>query len=155
MSGRQFKDEFDVVFECLPYQQQTNYNDGQTWNETDSGWAYTNIPWNGYERIFSVNSGQAVDVYNAGTYKALPVIKLTGTAATVTVGGFTFKNLAGTVYVDSNNQVVYSQNGSTKTNRILDFSGDFPEIVPGSNHFTISGTITNLIVEFDYKNTYK
>jgi predicted phage tail component-like protein len=154
MSGREFKDEFDVTFECEPYQQQTYYNDGLTWNTGDSGWAYTDVPWNGYERTFSVTAGQSVDIWNAGTYKALPVIKLTGTAASVTFGGLTFNNLAGTVFIDCKNGIVYSQNGSTKTNRITDFSGDFPELSPGQNHFTISGSITNLIIEFDYKNTY-
>jgi phage-related protein len=58
------------------------------------------------------------------------------------------------VYIDCKDFVVYSQNGSTKTNRISDFSGEFPELVPGENQFPITGTITELTIEFDYKNTY-
>jgi len=147
-------DEFTVTFECEPYQEQTYYNDGLTWEEADGGWAYTNIPWNGYERIFTVADGQTIEVVNAGTYKALPTIKLSGTATSVNIGPFSYENLAGDVYVDCKNKVVYSLNGSAKVNKITDFTGEFPELVPGTNQFEISGTITDLLLEFDYKNTY-
>lgn len=147
-------DEFTITFECEPYQQQTFYNDSLAWSEAAAAWGYADIPWSGYDRTFTVSAGETIDVENAGTYKALPVIILTGTAASVTIGGFTFTNLAGTVYIDCKNQVVYSLSGSAKVNRMADFSGDFPELAPGTNQFAISGTITSLTIEFDYKNTY-
>lgn len=148
-------DEFDILFECKPYQKQTYYNDNLTFEDVDSAWKYANIPWNGYERTFTnVVHNQTITIVNAGTYKCLPIIKLTGTASTVTIGGFTFTNLSGTVYIDCENQIVYSLSGNTKTNKIKSFSGDFPELVPGNNNFLVTGTITSLTVEFDYKNTY-
>ena len=147
-------DEFTITFECEPYQKQTFYNDSLTWGEASIAWGYANIPWGGYDRTFTVESGDSIDVVNAGTYKALPVIKLSGTAASVTIGPLTFTDLAGDVYIDCKNYVVYELSGSTKVNRISDFSGDFIEIDPGSNVLGISGTITSLTVEFDYKNTY-
>jgi len=152
--GREYKDEFTIVFECEPYQHQTFYNDNLTWENASIAWKYANIPWAGYPRTFTVIDGQSIDVVNAGTYKALPIIILTGEATTVTIGSFTYTSLSGTVYIDCKNQVVYSITNDVKTNMILHFSGDFLELAPGTNTFVISGTITNLEIEFDYKNTY-
>lgn len=146
-------DYFTIVFECEPYQVQTFYNDDLTWNDT-AYWQYINIPWGGYPRTFNVSSGQTIEVVNAGNYKALPTVKLTGVASSVSFGGFTFSNLNGTVYIDSKNQVVYSLSGATKVNQIASHDGVFIELDPGVNEFTISGTITSLEIEFDYKNTY-
>lgn len=168
MFSRQYKDEFTVIFECKPYQNQTFYNDSLTWDEAKIPWKYLDIPWEGYARTFEASSGQTIEVVNAGTYKALPIINLTGNATSITIQGFnyttpegiikegslTFNNLSGTVYIDCDNQVVYSLSGTTKVNKILDFDGDFPELLPGANQFEISGTITSLTIEFDYKNTY-
>jgi predicted phage tail component-like protein len=147
-------DYFNIVFECLPYQEQTFYNDDLQWNEATLNWEHVNIPWGGYDRTFNVSSGQTIQVVNAGNYKALPTVKLTGVASSVSFGGFTFSNLNGTVYIDSVNKVVYSLSGSNKVNKISSYEGDFIELIPGVNDFTVSGTITNLTVEFDYKNTY-
>jgi phage-related protein len=147
-------DEFTIVFECQPYQQQTNYNDNLTWTGADMYWGSTNIPWNGLERIFTVVPGQTITVENAGTYKALPIIVLKGVASTVSFGGFTYANLNGTIYIDCENKHVCEIVNSKKINKIMNFSGEFPELAPGLNQFAITGTITNLIVEFNYKNTY-
>lgn len=147
-------DEFTIVFECEPYQEQSFYTDAIPWEDAAIAWKYANFPWEGYPRTFEVSAGSSIDVTNAGTYKALPVVVLTGVATTVTIGGFTFNNLNGTVYIDSKNMLVYSLSGSTKVNRLADFSGDFPVLDPGTNTLAISGTITSLTLEFDYKNTY-
>jgi predicted phage tail component-like protein len=168
MLSREYKDEFTVTFECKPYQQQTFYNDNLAWENADVAWEYANIPWEGYDRTFLVTDGQTIDVVNAGTYKALPIIILTGVAETITVSGFkvtkqpgivldgefTFTNLNGTIYIDCEEKLVYSQSGNTKTNKITDFSGEFPELFPETNSFVVNGTITNLTIAFDYKNTY-
>lgn len=147
-------DYFTVVFECKPYQEQTFYNDSLEWGEAPLNWEHANIPWGGYPRTFNVSSGQTIEVVNAGNYKALPTVKLTGVASSVSFGSFTFSNLNGTVYIDSKNQVVYSLSGETKVNKISSHNGGFIELEPGVNEFTISGTITSLEIEFDYKNTY-
>jgi len=152
MLSREYKDEFTVIFECKPYQQQTYYNDSLSWQGGDSAWIYTNIPWSGYDRVFLVSPDDEIVVYNAGTYKALPIIKITGTATSVTIGEFTFTNLTGTIYIDCVEKVIYSLNGNTKVNKIVE--GNFIELAPDANNFTITGTFTTLIIEFDYKNTY-
>lgn len=129
-------DDFNVVFECEPYQEQTFYNDDE-------------------DRIFEgVVHGQTINVENLGTYKALPIIILTGTAENVTVGGFTFNALSGTIYIDCKNMVVYSLSGDVKTNKMSSFLGTFPELQPGINSFDVIGTITNLDITFDFKNTF-
>ena len=128
-------DDFNVTFECKPYREQVAYNPIA-------------------DRIFYPSADETLEVPNNGTYKALPIISLTGSATTVTIGGFTFVNLDGTLYIDCKEQVVYSTSGPNKVNRIASFSGDFPELIPGVNSFLVSGTITTLRVEFIYKNTY-
>jgi phage-related protein len=152
--GREYREEFTVIFECEPFQKQTYYNDGLAWEDVDSGWEYSNIPWDGYDRTFTVNSGQTIDVVNGGTYKNFPLITLSGVASLVTIGDFTITNLDGTIYIDCHNRLVYSMNGASKVNKIGNFSGKFPQLNPGSNLFMITGSITNLIISFDYKNTY-
>lgn len=152
--GREYRDEFPVIFECEPHQQQTFYNDSQTWEGTPTAWNYANGPWVGYDRTFLVSPSDIINVVNAGTYKALPIIILTGTAASLTLGTFTFTNLAGTVYIDCKNEVVYSLSGDNKVNRMSTFEGDFLSLKPGTTSFLITGNFTTLIIEFDYKNTY-
>jgi phage-related protein len=163
ISSREYKDEFTISFECEQFVVQTFYNDGLTWEDMDSSWPYTNIPWDGYERKFTVSANQTVTVVNAGLINCSPVIILTGTASSVvltTVGKTvpntcTITNLSGTLYIDCKNKLVYSISGDSKINRIGNFSGIFPELKPGSNQFLVTGITSNILVEFDYKNTYR
>lgn len=149
MSGN--VDKFNIVFECSPIQTQTYYNDSITWEEADTAWAYMNIPWAGYPRTFEVSGPGTITVENAGTYKALPLIIITGTSASAVVGPITITNLTGTIYVDCKNKLVYSVSGGAKVNQLSKFSGDFVTLEPGSNLLNVSGTMS---VEFDYKNTF-
>lgn len=154
MLGLAYRDDFTITFECDPYQEQTFYNDDVLWAEASSAWKYSNIPLEGYERKFSVSNGQTIDVINAGTYVALPVMILTGVAHDIRIGNCIFNNLNGTVYFDSKNKVVYNIVNDKKNNRMSDFSGHFIELNPGSNLLQVSGQMTTVLVEFDYKNTY-
>lgn len=145
---------FNVRYECEPIQENVFYNDDLTWATAITAWGYTPIPWLGYDRIFTVTGADSLTVTNAGTYKALPIIKLDGTATTITIGGLTFANLSGVVYIDCKNHLVYEISGGSKVNRISDFSGDFIELAVGDNVLAVSGTITSVEITFDYRNTY-
>ena len=147
-------EDFEIVFTCKPYQSQSFYLDEITWEEAATMWDEADFPWDGFTRTFTVEDGDTISISNLGTYKALPIIKLSGVAATVTIGEFTYTNLSGDVYIDCDDQVVYTLSGDTKVTAISNFSGDFPSLAPGINEFAVSGTITNLIVEYDFKNTY-
>lgn len=153
--GREHKDEFTIIFECEPFQfiDIGVIRDTQ-WNEAEEYWDDANYPWNGFQSTFSVSPGQTITVENVGTYRNLPVIKLTGTASNAIIGGFSYKNLAGTAYVDCKNMIVYSISGPNKINQIANFNGDFPELKPGYNQFLIGGTISNLTIDFDYNHPY-
>ncbi|MDD3288111.1 MAG: phage tail family protein [Alphaproteobacteria bacterium] len=152
-------EDFTITFECEPYQTNTFYNDdlGDAWDAAEISWDEARYPWDGtgVTRIFSnMTSGKTMTLYNAGTFDALPVIKLEGVATSLSFGGMTFTNLNGTVYIDTKNQLAYSLSGSAKVNKISNFSGNFPKIGVGFTTFTVSGTISSLKVTFDYKNTY-
>lgn len=158
-------DDFDIIFECVPYQKQTFYNNDLIWNDATSAWQYADFPWNGYERVFEATNNASVEitVQNIGTYKALPIIKITVTGEDAYFAiansndindAFAVINLTQPVYVDCSSQVVYTLSGGVKTNKMLDFVGVFIAIQPGTNTYTIGGQYDTLEVEFDYKNTY-
>jgi phage-related protein len=147
-------DDFKIIFECYPHPKNTYYNDNVSWSEMDSTWVNLNLPWSGYEQTFDVVSGNSINLYNLGSYKTKPIITIFGIASSVTIGEFTFTNLNGLVTIDCDAEVVYSGSGESITNQFHNFSGKFPVLNPGVNTFPISGSITNLTVSFDYKNTY-
>ena len=148
------KDTFTLDFECEPYQTNTFYNDNLTWDNATTAWDYLNMPWDGYERIFNLTSPSSITVVNAGTYEALPIIKLTGTATNLTVGQFTINSIASeTLYIDCKRQIVYRVDGN-KINEYSRFLGEFLKLEPGDNIISVSGTITDIQIEFDYKNTF-
>lgn len=152
--AKEYRDTFNIVFVCEPYQSQTYYNDNLTWEDIDSPWDGVFLPWNGYERKFAVNSETTLIITNAGTYKALPIIILDGVATSIQIGSCSYTNLNGKVYIDCKNQVVYSIVTGSKINKISNFTGSFIELLPGDNIFSISGINLNLTIEFDYKNVY-
>ena len=149
-------DELEIAFECKPHQKQTYYNDKITWGEATTPWGEMNIPWGGYQRTFDVENGDEINVVNAGTYKAMPLIKLTGIATNLSIGPMDILEVQEgvEVIIDCEEKVVYRTLGASISNYYYNFDGDFIELIPGENRFNISGTITNLKIEFDYKNTY-
>jgi len=153
--AREYRDTFNITFVCEPYQQQTYYGDSFTWETMDSTWDSTNLPWVGYERIFTINEPRTIKITNTGTYKALPIIILNGTATNIKIHTMEYNNLSGKIYIDCKNMVVYSiGEGNIKINKMQNFSGTFLEILPGENLFSVSGTNLNLTLEFDYRSTY-
>lgn len=122
---------FTLRFICLPYQHKNNKTPATT-----------------------LTGPGTVTVTNNGTYKALPVITLAGTAASITIGSFTYTNLTGAVYIDCINYLVYSLSGETKVNEISNFSGDFVELEPGTTNLTVTGTITSVDITINYWDTY-
>lgn len=155
--GREYRDEFSISFECLPYQKQSYYNDSLTWDETSAGWAYDKMPWNaeGYNRKFeNIIPGLNVSIINDGTYKSLPTITVTGIASNLTFGSIRINDLNGTIYIDCDHKLVYSIDNGKKVNKMHTFSGDFITLLPGENKFQVNGSVTKLNLEFDYKNTY-
>lgn len=124
-------DTFSLTFMCLPYQHKNNKTPVVTLTGVDN-----------------------ITLINDGTYKSLPVITLSGTADSITIGPFTYTNLSGTVYIDCINYLVYSLSGETKVNEISNFSGDFIELDPGTTNLEVTGTITSVDVTVNYWDTY-
>jgi len=97
-----------------------------------------------------MNPSGTIAIINAGNYKSLPVLEITGTGdITIECGSksFDYVGLDGTIFVDSYNYLVYSVEVS-KVNKLSNYSGDFIELLPGSNDLFITGTITNLKVNY-------
>jgi len=148
-------DEFTIKFECRPNQTQLFYNSDMTWEDSDALLQYADLPWIGYERVFELTIPNVISVMNAGTYKALPIIKVEGVADELRIEHMTITGLNGTLYIDCKDYVVYSESGGVKTSQMSKFEGEFLEIDPGENLFAILGTFTEPItLTFDYKNEY-
>jgi phage-related protein len=158
---RQYYYDFPIIFHCEPQQEQLYPPDMKIpWGELEVPWGLVDVPWGGYQVEFDVQNGSEIDLINDGTYKALPIIKLSGEAEEVTVGEFTYEDLDGDVYIDCEEGVVYSLDGESKVNKIDKYSSTytdnkgFPALEPGTTTFEITGTITDLTISFEYKNTY-
>ena len=157
------KDTFSLEFECEPYQTNTFYNDNLTWDNATTAWDYLNMPWDGYERIFNFPNPiteETINVFNGGNYESLPLIILSGNASNITIGSFSLTTVPSfpetiKTYVDCKRQIVYVKTDtSEKSNAYQRFSGEFLKLQPGNNEIQITGSIDELIIEFDYKNTF-
>jgi phage-related protein len=98
-------------------------------------------------------------VVNSGNYKALPIIEIAGTADLLTMQinetAFSVADINGTVYVNCEKMICYTQSGNTKTSFLQNFTGSFPSIGIGENTVIIDGTSLDLTeVTVEYPNTY-
>lgn len=107
---------------------------------------------------FAIDSTpKAVTVYNAGTYDAKPIIRVTGPASSVTIKNettgetLTWANTlaAGSVLEIDCNKSTITLNGG---NSFYYFAGVFPRLSPGDNHFTV--TAAGATVSFVFRHTY-
>ncbi len=147
-------EDFTVQLECEPFLRQTFHNDALTWETAHLPWRATNISWAGFPRVFHITTPGNIRVINAGTYKALPLIRLQGNAANLQIGEFTVQELSGELLIDCKNKLVYSLQNGKKKNEITNTGGVFPELLPGENIFAVSGGIADITIEFDYRNTF-
>ncbi len=154
-------DKFQITFIVQPVARSTYQFDNLTWEEATIPWEFANFPWEGYPTSFDITGVGTITVTNVGKYEELPLIKLSGTAASITLAddegnSFTYSNLSsGTnIYIDCRNKLVYSISGSTKVNQRSNLSGNYLKLLPGENTIDISGTITSVNIYFDYRNAY-
>lgn len=85
------------------------------------------------------------NVTNSGTYKSLPLIKLTGSGlVTVFINGrqFTYNFDTPYVYIDSQSQEAY--HSTVSKNRKL--GGNFPFLDVGVNAISWTGTVTQMVI---------
>lgn len=147
-------DSFDVEFTCKPIQKSVFSNSTLIINEVDIPIQSFNYPLNMIEPRFTQTNG-SITVTNYGTYNAKPIIKLSGVADSVTLTkgnkSFSYTDLDGIVYIDTDEKMVYSD---SMVNLRPYFNGDYIELEPNDNMFTISGDITSLEIYFDFRNSY-
>ncbi|MCI2000265.1 MAG: phage tail family protein [Clostridia bacterium] len=98
-------------------------------------------------------------VVNSGNYKAFPTIEIVGTASLLTIQindvAFSLSDVDGTVYVNCEKMICYTQSGNTKTSFLQNFTGSFPFISTGENTVIIDGTSLDLTeITVEYPNTY-
>ena len=156
-------DVFVVTFRAHPVVLSIYQNaDEVTW-DTPTQWQLTDIGWevSELERTYRVTGEDTLEVENLGTYPAQPIIKLSGTAATVTLADddrntCTYTGLApGTpIYIDCADPCVYSETAGVKTNQRTNFAGSYLRILPGTNTIDVSGDITDVTIEFIFADAY-
>ena len=95
-------------------------------------------------------------VNNPFEYSSNPKINIQGSGnGVLNVNGieYTFKNVDGSIVVDSESKNAYKENGSTLLNRNdRMYTVDFPTLKPGMNTISISGGFTSFTVEPRWRN---
>lgn len=157
-------DKFDLVFHAYPIAFSIYEDmDSLTWDSAATLWRFMDTSWDSseLERVYTVTGETTIEIQNGGTYNVYPLIKITGTATSLTIGDddgntFTYINLSPgtTIFIDCHNKLVYSDTGVEKTNQRSNFSGKYINLKPGSNSLDISGTITNVSIEFIFEDAY-
>ncbi len=164
-------DDFDIEFECVPYQTNTFSNDNITWENMTSAWMYADIEWAGdYPLTFIGGPNEEIHAIltNFGTYDADHIITIStmGPNSRVYIELQNYSpfevviiyNIAEDtpVYIDSKEKLVYTIVNGVKVNKFHDFaySEDFLKIRPGVSDFKVYGTYDVVVVGFNYKNTY-
>lgn len=134
--------------------------DGLTWETANIPWNQAAIPWEGFNLSFSdITSGDTLDVENIGNYEALPVMAISGQATTLSIADdlgntFTFSNLNDTIYVDSENMLVYSGT-TTKVNEIQSSNAEFIALAVSANTIDVTGTgFVSLNIDFENASAY-
>jgi phage-related protein len=151
-------DTFVLEFDCQPLKLANYDMDTMTWEKAVMIWDLADFTWAGATKLFEdVSDTDVLSVENLGTYEARPIIALeNGTATEISLtddngNTATFSSLSGTVYIDCDNQIVYSLSGDTKVNEMSSFSGDFLVLNTGTNTIDVAGTsISSVDVDFDF-----
>jgi len=107
----------------------------------------------------NITSSTIKQIENTGNFESYPVIELQGTATLVQMQfediQFSFSNLNNeTIYIDSENMIVYKIVGGDKVSVLPRFYGPFPTIPAGETDVMISGTSLNVNITVDFKNTF-
>ena len=95
-----------------------------------------------------ISFSRSGSISNPTIFDALPLIKVTGSAAgTVSVNGTTveIKSISGTIYLDCENENAYSLSaGAPKNENANIYAPDFPVLSPGDNSVQFTGGITSV-----------
>lgn len=139
-------EDFFISFLVEPVRKSTLEGEDLIWSTADIDWGQANVDWGGGPDLsFSnISSGSVLDVENIGNYEARPIMEISGQATTLSITDdlgniFTFSNLNGTIYVDSENYLVYSGT-DPKVNGIQSSNGEFIALAVGVNTIDVSGT---------------
>ena len=128
-----------------------------TWGDADISWGAADFTWGASEgeTTFEFTSAGTITITNLGNATAEPIIKITGdnniTIADDNGNSFTYTGLAGVLYIDCQNYIVYD---NSAVNKIANFSGDFLQLNEGENTLDVTGTFTDVEIVFENKNRY-
>lgn len=105
-----------------------------------------------------ITASQIKPINNVGNFEAQPTIELTGKASLVILEvsnkSFSFADLNGSVFVDTEQMLVYKIMGTKKVSCLPQFQGVFLSIPVGESDVYIGGNDLNLDIIIDFKNTY-
>lgn len=153
-------ENFFVSFLVQPVKRNVYEDDPLVWETADVSWDSANVPWEGFDSSYeNITSGDVLEITNNGNEDSLPTMIISGQATTISIiddNGveFTFADLNGTIYVDSDNLLVYSGT-TTKINEIKDSNSEFITLNVGDNTIDVSGTgFVNLNIEFKNVSAY-
>lgn len=147
-------DTISIEFDCDTFAL-SRINDNIPWNQLDVPWNTWGIPWEGDPSGFDVIPTDVIEVYNRGNIEAMPIIILDGvgdiTLTHENGTSLTYTGLNGIINIDTRNLIVYDD---SLVNAISGFSGDMIHLDKGNNNIIVSGSFSNINVEFENKDYF-
>ena len=146
-------DTMSLSFKLSPIGLGVLNKDNFTWGNAAVKWGLVTNTW-GDKFQYELSSPGTIEVNNAGNKISEPIIRLSGSGdVTLTLGdnSFTFTDLEDSIYIDNRMFNVYN---TSLENKRGDFSGDYLNLAIGSNEIEVSGTFSNLEIEFINKDFY-
>jgi len=146
---------FTLTFETTtPYR----YSNITSITDIDYSWEW-NVAMGDYfgyiKPVYSINQNTDVIVRNFGNVNALPIVKITGSCDSISIGKLTYNtSITDNLYIDCENYICYRENNGVKENKLNNLSGDWIELLSGDNNISIVGTNLNCTVEIIYRHTY-
>ncbi len=98
-------------------------------------------------------------VSNRGTVEHKPLIEIAGTATAIAftwpTGAFSIANITKKTYIDCDRMIVYTfDDFGKKQNKLMDYTGAFLALQPGTTEISISGTNLNIDVVINTQDAY-
>ena len=105
---------------------------------------------------YVITGNTTIQVENFGNQPAFPIITIIGTCDNVKIDEMIYNNtITDNLTIDVKKEICYRDNAGTLENKLPYLSGNFLEIIPGTNNIEITGNNLDLTLSLNYRHCYK
>lgn len=125
----------------------------------EDDWNYETLGISEIDRsAYDLEAEQTIICSNRGQRSVYPVIKITGSFDSFSVGELSYNSsLTGVLIIDCERKICYqtSENGNTVfINQKANLSGEWIHLIHGQNHLIIGGANINVHIDIIYRHTF-